>query len=198
MILTASEQWCWYLDPTQHLRIELGTKWRFVTPYARDFLIPLIVKKKRLRFSVEEAHYYQQLCNRLPAELPQLSDAQITQVALNATACQYLLQMPANRSWLFHKALEGKLGWETAEAGFVRAEDQAARVVILACEGRAASVMLLDELKLESRELPAFTLVRLNTQCLFMSAGELYKPEPTAQETLNIRSAKDLPYRMAI
>ncbi|MFC6440128.1 cell division protein ZapC domain-containing protein [Bowmanella sp. JS7-9] len=101
-MLQPSKDWCWYYDKTQDcLAIELSDEMVFMTPYRAKQLNP--DAQDRQGFSLEDMQFYIEVTEKLQVHAGEFSAAQLTQIALNATAVQkfYKPQMP--KSWYFNR-----------------------------------------------------------------------------------------------
>lgn len=101
-MLQPSKDWCWYYDKTQDcLAIALSDDMVFMTPYGERRLI--VGAKVEQGFSLEDMQFYIQTAEKLQAHVSEFSPAQLTQIALNATAVNkfYKPQMP--KSWFFNR-----------------------------------------------------------------------------------------------
>ncbi|GIU48059.1 cell division protein ZapC [Shewanella sairae] len=100
MLLMPKRDWQWrYNETHQVLSVSLGDDMEFLSPYKLKSLIP--DAKQPMEFSVEHAKFYIDLVDRLSKTLS-LTDAQLVQIALNATAAHFLLKPQMPKSWFFN------------------------------------------------------------------------------------------------
>ena len=143
MLLMPKGDWQWsYNDAYNTLSVSLGSELEFLTPYQQKLLIPDALSTAE--FSMEHAKFYISMVERLYHALS-LSEAEVVQIALNATAAHFLLQPQMPKSWFFEACDEcvycevGKL--------FELATHHHQRVLVLVVENgfQAAQVLLLSD-----------------------------------------------------
>ncbi|MBQ4832456.1 cell division protein ZapC [Pseudoalteromonas sp. MMG010] len=98
-MLQASKKWKWIACPVKNrLLIDLGDDMQLCTPYKLRQLTHFV--KSNPNFSLEDAGFYQQVFHYL-ASFNIWNEAQICQIALNATAVKFYLQPVLAKSWFF-------------------------------------------------------------------------------------------------
>ncbi|TVL40969.1 cell division protein ZapC [Shewanella algae] len=152
MLLMPSRDWQWrYNDSYGVLSVSLGSEMEFLTPYKAKTLIPDAMKEAE--FSVEHAKFYIDLLDRLTKSLS-LTDAQVVQLALNATAAHFMQKPQMPKSWFFDtsavcvysepgKMFDLKCRGERVLVMVVETGLQASLVMMLANECRLSDVKTL-------------------------------------------------------
>ncbi|SFC08003.1 cell division protein ZapC domain-containing protein [Pseudoalteromonas denitrificans] len=98
-MLQASKQWSWFAcSKTKCLLLDMGNEMVFCTPYKiRNLTNDVLLNPA---FSLTDANFYQQVYTYLSG-FNLWNDAQICQVALNATAVKHYLKPVLTKSWFF-------------------------------------------------------------------------------------------------
>ena len=98
-MLQASAQWNWYACPTNKcLMLDLGDEMEFCTPFKLRLLTDDVLENPH--FSLRDADFYQQVSSYL-ASFELWNQAQICQIAINATAAKFYLKPVLAKSWFF-------------------------------------------------------------------------------------------------
>jgi cell division protein ZapC len=98
-MLQASKQWKWIACPVKNrLIIDLNDDMQLCTPYKLRQLTHNTLENPR--FSLEDADFYQQVYQYL-LSFNLWNNAQICQIALNATAAKFYLKPILAKSWFF-------------------------------------------------------------------------------------------------
>lgn len=160
MLLMPRRDWRWsYQNTSNALSISLGSEMEFLTPYGEKLLIPDALKPSD--FEMEQAKYYISLMERLHKQLS-ISDAQLVQIVLNATAAHFMLKPQMPKSWFFSVS-EVCVYCEIGK--LFDLQSQSSRVLVLVVDNglQAAQVMLLSpECQLaENRKLKRFDTIKV-------------------------------------
>ncbi|MBV7314619.1 cell division protein ZapC [Shewanella sp. NIFS-20-20] len=143
MLLMPQRDWQWGYNDTHHvLGASLGSEMEFLTPYAYKQLIP--DARGVMAFNMDHAKYYIELIDKIKLQL-NVADAQLVQVALNATAARFMLTPQMPRSWFFnpsHQCVYGEVG-KVVE--LETTASQRTKVLIVETSLQAALVMILNK-----------------------------------------------------
>ncbi|BDM64662.1 cell division protein ZapC [Shewanella sp. NFH-SH190041] len=168
MLLMPQQDWQWrYNETYQTLSVSLGSEMEFLTPYHEKLLIP--DAKTSMEFNMEHARFYICMLERLRLSLT-LTDAELVQIVLNATAAHFMLQPQMPKSWFFDvcdicvycdvgKVFELRAGQQRVLVLVVENGLQAAQVILLSDECHLSETKVLrkfDSIKvMHNRLMPA-------------------------------------------
>ena len=183
-MLQPTNLWQWqYAESGDELRLDLDATMAFSTAYRKKHLTQEIFRDSQ--FSVEDAHFYQLICMQFQS-LNLYSDAQIVQIALNATAVKRFFKPTMPKSWYFkenqlmnfnqgHIGGYGGAGNQVSlgvgKSCLLYTEDNVGQFLLVECGDSASLCMLLDEsLALnESKSLNQFEIIKVMNDRLFES-----------------------------
>lgn len=178
-MLQPTNLWQWqYAESEDELRLDLDATMAFSTAYRKKHLTQEIFRDTQ--FSIEDAHFYQFICAQLQ-DLGLWSDAQMVQIAFNATAVQRFFKPTMPKSWYF-KANQminvnsdvhfGSGSSESLAVGkpcLLYTEDNVGQFLLVECGETASLCMLLDQsLALtDSKSLNQFDMIKVMNDRLF-------------------------------
>ncbi|WP_229360280.1 cell division protein ZapC [Ferrimonas sediminicola] len=137
-----SANWRWFFEP-QHSRLalDLGEEMLFLTPYTPSQLIPDALHGTA--FCAEQAEFYTRCINELGKQLT-LSDPQLVQIALNATALSFFALPRMPKSWYFSHS-QSIVYSKPAKVCRLDTEQGAGLFVVVQAEERSSLVMLISD-----------------------------------------------------
>ena len=163
-MLRPAGDWFWYLDQdSRHLAVSLGDEYNFLTALGPKRLTPF--GNKTIPFDIEHLERYSHFGDAMHNVGLNLSAAQKTQIALNATACVFFHQPVNPKSWHF---LTGEQGMATSHFHTLRTEESIASALILDVKNDLVTCLLLDgPVVLDTgKDLQPFSLVKVKADRL--------------------------------
>lgn len=173
-MLQPTNSWHWqYAESEDELRLDLDDTMAFSTAYSKKHLTQEIYRDTQ--FSIEDAHYYQFICTQLQS-LGLWGEAQMVQIAFNATAVQRFFKPTMPKSWYFKPNqiinFNQSKGHESLGVGkpcLLYTEENVGQFLLVECGETASLCMLLDEsLELtDSKSLNQFDMIKVMNDRLY-------------------------------
>ncbi|GAC32772.1 cell division protein ZapC domain-containing protein [Paraglaciecola polaris] len=142
-MLLPNTNWFWYSHDNE-LRLDLGDTLTFVVPFALKNLINLPSEKQL--FSLEDTEHYVALAENLDSSGVTLTEGQLVQVLLNATAALKFHKPVCMKSWLYKSQATNGVHCQLAMLEAAH-DDSAAlgQVVVIEQDGTSATCMLISD-----------------------------------------------------
>ncbi|MFY8273399.1 cell division protein ZapC domain-containing protein [Pseudoalteromonas sp. SSDWG2] len=138
-MLQAQQYWQWlFCEQTNCLLLDMGDM-QFATPYKRRQLTDEALSNPN--FNLQDADFYQQVCQYL-ATFSLWTDAQICQIALNATAVKHYLKPMLAKSWFFAPYAGGQVNQEAIVG--LTSKAQRGQFLIVDCDQSASVCLCLE------------------------------------------------------
>ncbi|GAC07544.1 MAG: cell division protein ZapC [Alteromonadaceae bacterium] len=160
-MLLPNTNWFWYTHENE-LRLDLGDTLTFVVPFALKNLVNLPTEKQL--FSLEDTEHYVALAESLDNNGIPLTEGQLVQILLNATAALKFHKPVCMKSWLYKAQNTSGAHFQLAmlEASF---DDNAelGQVVVLEQDDSCATCMLIsDDFMISDRKaLAKFEIIKV-------------------------------------
>ena len=164
-MLTATQHWRWFYDQKlDRLCLSLDDKWNFVTAcQAKYFMNNAEVAHQ---FNSVECAYYMDAVETLQATAIRFTDAQIMQIALNATAWSFFCKALSPKSWL----VDGGVGGLELErlVSIVSSGNRTNAFVLERDNGFVSCLLLAKQTQLKSAKiLPQFHCTKVKEDNLW-------------------------------
>tara|TARA_R110000744_G_scaffold23200_6_gene58937 strand:- start:413 stop:949 length:537 start_codon:yes stop_codon:yes gene_type:complete len=142
-MLLPNTNWFWYTHENE-LRLDLGHTLTFVVPFALKNLVNLPTDKQL--FSLEDTEHYVALAESLDNSGLVLTEGQLVQVLLNATAALKFHKPVCMKSWLYKAQSTSGVHCQLA---MLEAADndngELGQVIVIEQQGTTATCMLISE-----------------------------------------------------
>ena len=150
-------EWFWFSHDNQ-LMLSMGKQWQCTTAYGHKQIVDL--PQKDLLFSVADSQCYLSIAEHLNDSAKQFSPAQVTHIAINATAAIQFHKPISPKSWYFDEVETFGFHHQLAR---VSNQFNTGSVFVLFEQGALATCMLLSEkLQLdEHKVLQQFELIKV-------------------------------------
>lgn len=140
-MLQASTTWTWHAcHNTNRLVLDMDEQMQFCTPYKLRMLNDDALCNPN--FNLQDADFYQQVCQYL-TQVGLHSEAQICQIALNATAVKHYTKPILAKSWFFN-SYQGTQGITGAIVSLESSQQQGA-FLLIDCDSSASVCMNLSQ-----------------------------------------------------
>ena len=141
-MLLPNTNWFWYTHENE-LRLDLGDTLTFVAPFALKNLVNLPSEKQL--FSLEDTEHYVALAESLDNSGLELSDGELVQILLNATAALKFHKPVGMKSWLYKSQSTNGVHYQLAlleptDASF----PELGQVIVIEQDNTCATCMLIS------------------------------------------------------